>query len=121
LNKQLWAIGPEDTYSAYANGRTVRFTVSGDRFMKLAWNSQKQFACRNTNGNWSVTSATGDVWVGASKCSAEFPGSSYDVPLNAYEAKKLREQLTSGSDIHVNFGTNNGRWVPGRWGNLAAR
>lgn len=121
LNKQLWAIGPEDTYSAYANGRTVRFTVSGDRFMKLAWNSQKQFACRNTNGNWSVTSATGDVWVGASMCSAEFPGSSYDVPLNAYEAKKLREQLTSGSDIHVNFGTNNGRWVPGRWGNLAAR
>lgn len=121
LNKQLWAIGPEDTYSAYSNGRTVRFTVSGDRFMKLAWNSQKQFACRSANGDWSVTSATGDVWVGASKCSAEFPGSSYDVPLNAYEAKKLREKLTSGSDIHVNFGTNNGRWVPGRWGNLAVR
>ena len=121
LNAQLWAIGPEDTYSAYANGRTVRFTVSGDRYMKLAWNSQKQFACRLTNGDWAVTTATGNVWDGGSKCSAEFPGSRYDVPLSAYEAKKLRAKLTSGSDIHVNFGTSNGRWVPGRWGALADR
>ena len=121
LNAQLWAIGPEDTYSSHANGRTVRFTVSGDRYMKLAWNSQKQFACRLSNGDWAITAATGDVWTGGSSCSAEYPGSTYDVPLSAYEAKKLRSKLTAGSDVHVNFGTNAGRWVPGRWGTLGVR
>jgi len=121
LNAQLWAIGPEDTYVSHANGRTVRFTVSGDRYMKLAWNSQKQFACRLSSGDWAITATTGDVWTGGSHCSVEYPGSTYDVPLSAYEAKKLRAKLTSGSDVHVNFGTDAGRWVPGRWGTLGVR
>lgn len=121
LNAQLWAIGPEDTYDSHEDGRRVRFTVSGDRYMKLAWDSQSQFACRLNNGDWAVTTATGDVWTGGSTCSAEFSGSTYDVPLSAYEAKKLRSKLTSGSDIHVNFGTQSGRWVPGRWGSLGTR
>lgn len=121
LNAQLWAIGPEDTASAYANGRTVRFTVSGDRYMKLDWNSTRPYACRDTDGSWNVTSASGDIANGANACAAEFPGSAFDVPLSVYEAKRLRNALTAGSDVHVNFGTTAGRWQPGKWGSLSAR
>ncbi|WP_281646505.1 peptidase inhibitor family I36 protein [Parendozoicomonas sp. Alg238-R29] len=122
LNKQLWGIGPEDTYNAYANGRTVSFWEYGDRFMRLDWSgNSKAYACRLANGDWSRTNAGGVAWNGASACANEFPGSTYDVPLNAAEARKFREALDPGAAVHVNFGVTGGQWKSGLWGVLGSR
>ena len=114
-------MGPEDTYNANSNGRTVRFTTGGDRYMKLSWNTNRAYACRQSNGNWVTTAAVGNVWEGGAACSSEYPGSTYDVPLSAYEAKKLRAALTAG-DVHVNFGVQGGggRWIAGSLGKFRA-
>ncbi|MBM7070840.1 hypothetical protein JQC92_02140 [Shewanella sp. 202IG2-18] len=52
LNKQLWAFGPETSLGAYSNGRTASFLGKGDRFMKVDWDTQQKFACREQNGEW---------------------------------------------------------------------
>lgn len=46
---------------------------------------------------------------------AEYPGYAYTTPASAYEARLLRNAITSGSDVHVNFAVSNGQWLPDRW------
>ena len=52
---------------------------------------------------------------------AQFPGSTFDVPVSAYEAGALRDAIVTGADVHINFGTESGQWKAGRWGNLGNR
>ncbi|WP_062265857.1 peptidase inhibitor family I36 protein [Endozoicomonas arenosclerae] len=121
LNKQLWAVGPEDTYNAFAHGRIAVFKSTGNRFMKLAWNQDLPYACRLSNGSWQISSGSGQVQQGASVCPSEFPGSTFDVPLNAAEAKQLRKVLGTHSTTHINFAVDSGAWKAGRWNDLGSR
>ncbi|ASP38432.1 hypothetical protein CHH28_06990 [Bacterioplanes sanyensis] len=121
LNRQLWAIDPQDTQQAYAEGRSARMTFFGTRYLALSWDEARPYACRNHAGDWQVTQTTGTLDLGMQACDSEYPGYVFDTPLSAYEAKKLRQVMTSGSDIHVNFGVEQGRWQAGKWGELSAR
>ncbi|CAA0081186.1 Uncharacterised protein [BD1-7 clade bacterium] len=121
FHEQLWAAGPEQVYNAYANGRTATFKASGDRYVAVSWNTSRNYACRLSNGNWAITDALGDIWNGSNACATEYPGSTFDVPVSAYEARLLRDAIVTGADVHINFGVNNGQWVAGRWGNLTDR
>jgi hypothetical protein len=115
LNNQLWAVGPEGAGSAYSNGRIARFHASGNRFMSVAADNSLNYACRNNSGQWAITQAMGNAANGTAACAAEYPGYSYTTPASAYEARLLRNAITSGSDVHVNFAVNNGQWLPDRW------
>lgn len=115
LNKQLWAVGPETASGAYINGRIARLQANGDRFMSISTDTSLNYACRYSNGNWGITQAMGNAAAGQAACSAEFPGSRYSTPASAYEAQKLRNTITSGSDVHVNFSVSNGQWLPDFW------
>ena len=122
FSKQLWVIGSEDTSNAYADGRVMSFWEYGNRFMRLDWNTLHPYACRLANGNWAFTQANGDIQNGAAACNNEFPGSTFDVPLSAAEAKALRSSLEAGAVVHVNFGyDDSNRWKAGKWGALGAR
>ncbi|CAM3469492.1 phosphatidylinositol-specific phospholipase C domain-containing protein [Parendozoicomonas haliclonae] len=122
INKQLWAIGPENTYNGYAQGRSLEFWEYGDRFMQLSYGGEtRAYACRLADGSWARTEASGVSWQGSGACTAEFPGSTFDAPLNAAEAKALRNALDSGAVVHVNFGVKDGEWQAGLWGQLSAR
>ncbi|PHS61580.1 MAG: hypothetical protein COB09_18230 [Thalassobium sp.] len=115
LNNQLWAVGPEGAASAYSNGKVARFHASGNRFMSVAGDSSLNYACRNSSGQWVITQAMGNAANGTAACAAEYPGYAYTTPASAYEARLLRDAITSGSDVHVNFAVSNGQWLPDRW------
>lgn len=122
LNGQLWAIGPEDSLQPYDDGRSARITASGDRYLSLSWNTMSlAYACRNDVGEWRITAQQGNSAEGAQACRDEHPGFSFDVPLSAYEAKQLRQQMPSGTDLHANFAVHDGRWKTAVWGDLSAR
>ncbi|RYV03376.1 hypothetical protein SOPP22_03660 [Shewanella sp. OPT22] len=122
LNKQLWAFGPETSFGAYSNGRTASFLGKGDRFMKVDWDKQQKFACREQDGEWNVSHQQGRIVQGKSICEADFPGSTFDVPMNPVEAQALRDKMAPDEVIHVNFGyKGNHLWAPGKWGTLGSR
>ncbi|MGI9278520.1 MAG: phosphatidylinositol-specific phospholipase C domain-containing protein [Endozoicomonas sp.] len=119
LNKQLWAIGPEDTASAFAEGRIAVFKTSGSRHMKLAWDQTLPYACRLSSGQWRMSSNSGLAHQGANICSTEFSGSTFDTPLNAAEAKQLKNSINT--TVHVNFAVDGGHWQAGHWSDLGSR
>ncbi len=122
LNKQLWAFGPETSYGAYANGRTASFLGTGGRFMKVDWNGSRKFACREQDGTWHVSYQTGRIESGASVCAADYPNSTFDVPMSPVEAQQLRNEMATNDVIHINFGyLGNHQWKPGKWGALGQR
>lgn len=121
LNTLLWAIGPEDTDQAYDSGRLARFTAAGQRYMQLSRDGLRPYACRDDDGRWLITAARGAVSDGSQVCAAEFPGSAFDVPLSVYEARQLRQQMTSTTDLHLNFGMAANGWQAGLWGALSRR
>ncbi|TQV70585.1 hypothetical protein FKG94_21435 [Exilibacterium tricleocarpae] len=122
FNAQLWSIGPADATDPYAPGRTAVFKPTGQRFMALGWASAALgYACRDSGGNWAITTQMGEIEEGVQVCSREFPGYHFDVPVSAYEAKRLRDVITAGAGVHVNFGVSDGQWAAGAWGRLSDR
>lgn len=41
--------------------------------------------------------------------------------LSVYEARQLRQQMTSTTDLHLNFGMAANGWQAGLWGALSRR
>lgn len=106
-----WAAGEPNNY-----GGNEHCAVQGSngRWNDVNCNNKYRFACRNSLGQWRVTSASGSFDQGASICNSETGGgSSFTVPRNGEQNQKLVEakQTAGAGDVWIRYSDRSGNWA----------
>lgn len=98
------------------NGDAAMLSAGTGRWVSANENESKAFACRSGEGEttqWNVTQKTGPWRDGWSVCQAEFPGSAFDVPVNAWQNERLKTANWQNVDAWLNYNDikSEGYWM----------
>lgn len=105
LASQVWSWSAPPADDCAAQGGDGRFT-------SRACTTPLPFACRTSATTWAVTAAAGTPDSGPSACAAEYPGSSFSVPVNALENARLDQANTGPGDVWLDYRRVAGEWTP---------
>lgn len=84
------------------------------RFVGRGCELDRHYACVSPAGEWAVTAASGPWDDAAAACAAEFPGSSFSVPVNGLRNDLLlaAHQVATIEDAWVDYRRIDGVWTP---------
>ncbi|MBM9501472.1 lectin [Leptospira sp. 201903071] len=115
--KAIWSWNTSEPNN-WAGNEHCAVVWSNGRWNDLNCASWNRFSCKDSSGNWYVTSGGGSWSSGNSQCSSETAGRyKFSAPLTPYENRKLLEAKNSSGagDLWINLTdqTSEGSWLLG--------
>ncbi|WP_332476601.1 hypothetical protein [Leptospira ainlahdjerensis] len=111
----LWGASEPNNGTGNEHCAAVRSNGRWNDLNSVSWN---RFSCKDSSGNWYVTSGGGSWSSGNSQCSSETNGRfQFSAPFTPYENRKLLEAKNSSGagDLWINLTdrTSEGDWLLG--------